>query len=202
MNKELSHILKEKLKTLPFVDVLAGMAQTLTMEDVSETGAVTVSRFPVSYDHDVMECEGAEISLLPDSSKKSIIYFEDFGISTTGRLHGQTGYSSNVRLVAWINRAKLVGDHYKEISGRVMATIIDVLAGKNPQNIGMFTRLTIEVARIQPQDAGIFGKYTYKETDRQYLRPPFEFFAIDFIAKFYVPAKCLDGINWDIEKCL
>lgn len=202
MNKELSKVLRDKLQGMPFVQVLAGMVQTVTTESMNETNTTKiVKRFPVSYDVIGKTCEGPEIPLWPDSSYKSLIYFEDFGIASTGRLQGQTGYNSSLRLICWLNRANLVGDQYKDVTGRIMATIIDTIAGKNPQNIGMFTRLTIDVARIPPQDAGLFGRYTYNEADRQYLRPPYDFFGIDLSCKYVVPAKCLDGINWNIQTC-
>ena len=196
--------MRDRLASLPFIDVLAGMAQTVTTTDSNLSNpeaAAVVKRFPVSYDVLGVDCQGKEISLNPDSSRKSIIYFEDFGIASTGRLHGQTGFSSNLRLICWLNRANLVGDTYTEISGRCMASIIDLLAGRSPQNVGMFTRLTVDVARIPQQDAALFGRYTYNEPDRQYLRPPFEFFGIDLVCKFYVPARCLQDINWNNPKC-
>lgn len=204
MNKELSSILRDKLASLPFVDVLAGMAQTLTTTDMDEANVVKITkRQPVSYDViGVDTCFGREISLVPDSHRKSMIYFEDYGISVTGRIRGMTGYNSALRLIFWMNKANLVGNAYQEVSGPIMATIIDTLVGHNPENIGIFKRLTIAVTRIPPQDAALFSRYTYTEQDRQYLRPPFEFFGIDFACKYQVPEKCLSGINWNIENCI
>jgi hypothetical protein len=202
MNKELSIILRDKLIGLPFVDVLAGIAQTLTTEQISEDGSKkTIQRQPVSYDVLGVECEGKEISLVPDSSRKSMIYFEDFGILTGPRSHGVISYVSSLRLICWMNRAKLVGEDYKHVAAACMASIIDTLTGKNPENNGIFKRLTISLTRIQPQDARLFGAYTYSEPDRQFLRPPFEFFGIDLTVKYQVPAKCISGINWNLEKC-
>ncbi len=205
MNKELAHVLRDKLAALPFVDVLAGMAQTVIQNQPNQDDTapqVNQKRFPVSYDViGTTNCEGKEIMLNPDSAKKSIIYFEDFGISVTGRIHGQVSYLSSLRLICWLNRANLVGDHYTEISGRCIATIVDLMLSKNPENINMFTRLAVDIARIQPQDAALFSKYTYDETIRQYLRPPFEFFGIDLSCKFVAPANCLTAINWNRQVC-
>jgi hypothetical protein len=129
MNKELATVLRTKLAGLPFVEILAGMAQTVTQSDPNQdetAPAVITKRFPVSYDvTGAGNCVGTEVALIPDSSKKSIIYFEDFGISVTGRLHGLVAYNSQLRLICWLNRANLVGDHYEEISGRCMASIVD-----------------------------------------------------------------------------
>jgi hypothetical protein len=205
MNKELANAIKGKLLTLPFADMVAGLVQTLTTEEMSADNSVNVvKRRPVSYDVTIVggdNCAGKEVAVMPDSNRKSIIYFEDFGIATTGTLRRHVGYSSSLRLMCWLDRSKLVGDNYTEIAGRAMSAIVGRLAHKNPENIGIFTRLTIDVARIPPQDPALFGRYTYDETDRQYLRPPFEFFGIDLSCKFYVPEKCLENIPWNISAC-
>jgi len=201
MQRELARVLRDKLAPLPFVDLLAGLVQTIHTEYVSEEGTKTPNRYPVSLDALGDSCVGKESPMLPDGSRKSLIYFEDWGTAVLPRLHGQTGYNSNIRLVCWLNRANLVGDHYKMVAGRMMASIVDTLAGKNPENVDMFIRLQVEVVRIPPQDAGLFGRYTYREEDRQYLRPPYEFFGIDFSCKYYVPARCFNGINWNLQTC-
>lgn len=204
MQKELANVLRLKLTPLPFVDVLAGIAQVLTTTDTADEGATVTKKQPVTYDVNINQedCSGREYLLTFDSSKKSIIYFEDFGITPTGtRAAGMVAYTSNLRLICWMNRANLVGDSYREISGIAQAAIISTLTHKGPENIGMFTRLNTEVSKIQPQDAGLFGKYTIDETQRQYLRPPFEFFGIDLVSKFFVSPKCLQEVNWTAQAC-
>ena len=207
MQKELAVILRDKIKELPFVDVLAGLVLTQSIEEVrdSEGGAgfPVTFRYPVSSDVLQPEaCESRELALVPDSGRKSIIYFEDFGITSTGGpKSGFTQYNSSLRLVCWMNRANLVADAYQHVSGPAIAMIVQRLAHKNPQSIGIFTRLTIEVARIPEQSASLFGRYNYRETDRQYLRPPFEFFGIDFTCRYQISARCLDEINWNQKSC-
>lgn len=190
MNQELAIFLRNKLVGLPFIEILAGLAKTVTTQDPTDENITMVTKkFPVSSDALGDECKGKEMELTPDSRRKSIIYFEDFGISATGKVHGFNTFTSSIRLICWLNRANLVGNHYEVISGRVMAMIIEKLVSINPENGGMFTRLKVDVARIPPQDAALFGRYTYNEHDRQYLRPPFEFFGIDFTCKFAVTPK-------------
>ncbi len=202
MNKELCSVLKNKLSALPFVDMLAGMAQTLTQEDTTnsgeEGGTTTITkRFPVADDtNQDATIFGKEIRLSPESGRRSIIYFEDFGISAGDKLHGLTQYNSSIRLIAWLNRERLTGNTYAPVSGAIMATIINALVSKNPENINIFTRLVVSVARIPPQDPALFGRYTYNEAERQYLRPPFEFFGIDFTAKYFVSPNCLTTLNF------
>lgn len=204
MNKELAKVLKTRLLNLPFVDVMAGLAQTVTRDDQdSETAGKITTRFPVSYDtNQPVDCLGGpEKLLIPDSNRKSIIYFEDFGITEAQGRTGRSEYTSSIRLVCWMNRALLVGDIYKEVSGPAMAIIIEKLKFENPINFGMFQGLRCQVSRIPPQEAGVFGRYTYTEQQRQYLRPPFEFFAIDFVCKFYVSPNCIDQIQWTQKTC-
>lgn len=206
MNNELSAVLRNKIAAagLPFIDVLAGMATTVTTTDAgSEDGAPPVTKkFPVAFIHNQdPACTGKEFVLTPDSSRKSIIYFEDFGVTATGKVKGLNGFVSSLRLVCWLNQANLVGDHYQFVGGRIMATLIDLLTSGNPDNVDMFTRLQVDVAAIPPQDAGLFGRYTYNEPDRQYLRPPFQFFGIDLRCKYFVPSKCLNNISWSTVSC-
>lgn len=197
-------MLRDKLADLPFIEILAGLAKTVTDDTIlGESDEVTkiTHRLPVCEDTLGEGCEGREVRLNPDSRRKSIIYFEDYGIVPTGARHGFSLFSSTLRLVCWMNRANLVGDHYAMIGGRVMTMIIGEIANKNPENVDIFKALTVKVARIPPADAGLFSRYTYNETDRQYLRPPFEFFGIDFTCNYRVPAKCLDLINWNTKTC-
>ena len=208
MNKELCNALKTRLASapaLPFAEVLAGMVQTVTYTDYDETNSTNVvKRMPVSYDTNIagVDCTGQEQSLVPNSNRKSMIYFEDFGIAFGGRAHGMAQFASSIRLICWMNRARLTNSIYQEISGPAMAAVIDKIgAGQNPANIGIFTRLTVEIVKIPPQDPALFSRYTYNETDRQYLRPPFEFFGIDLLCKYAVSSKCIDGISWGGETC-
>lgn len=205
MNKELATLLKSKLSALPFIDMLAGLVQTVTTEERDANGVAKIQkRFPVAYDtNDTRNCTvGPERMLIPDSSRRSIIYFEDFGSSATNESRGQLrGMSSSIRLICWLNRAKLVGDNYTEISGRMMSMILDKLITRNPENNGMFTKLIVKVARIPPQDPALFGRYTYSEVDRQYLRPPFEFFGIDLACTYFVNSNCINEIEWKDPVC-
>lgn len=202
MNKEICHIFRGKLDTLPFKDVLAGMVQTVTMPDETETGTV-LKRFPVAYDtNDTDPCyTSPERMLVPDSKRKSIIYFEDYGLGLLSN-RGDRQFESKVRLICWLNRANLVADKYQEITARCIAEIINRLETRNPQNISPFIKIQTRINNIPPQDAGLFSRYTYDETIRQYLRPPFEFFALDIVSHFELPINCIEQIQWDLSTCL
>jgi hypothetical protein len=207
MNKELAHVLRLRLVPLPFADVVAGLAQTLTsIKAIGDEEAKTniTQKFPVSYDVSVagQECMGQEWPLIPDSNKKSIMYFEDFGISLTERHNNMNYYTSRLRFICWMNRANLVSSGiYTEVAGPAMNAVINKLQGTGATSQGMITALTVQVTTIPPQDAALFGRYSYDENTRQYLRPPFEFFGLDLTCKYRVSDDCIQDIDWTGTSC-
>lgn len=198
MIKELSLILKDRLTTLPFVDVLAGLVQVVEDNQPVDAGPAVRNRFPVSYITNLPDdCDtGKERQLIPDSSKKSIMYFEDFGsiVGQAGR-NGNIEVTTSIRLVGWLNRDKLTGGKFDLIAGYCIAAICGRLDIRF-QNMGIFKRLTVKPTRFPPADASLFSRYTYDETVRQYLMPPFEVFGIDFQANYQVHPGCIDQVDF------
>lgn len=207
MNKEVAHVLRTRLATLPFADIVAGLAQTVTsvkaLGDEENKTSIT-QKFPVSYDVVLagQECMGQECALIPDSNRKSIIYFEDFGVTLNERHNNMNHYTSRLRLICWMNRANLVsGGIYTEVSGPAMNACINSVQGTGGISSGMITALITQVTNIPAQDPALFGRYSYDENTRQYLRPPFEFFGLDLTCKFRVSDKCLEQIDWSGSSC-
>ena len=200
MQKELSIVLRNRIKALPFIDVLAGLAQTLTRQvAVNEGASFITEKEPVSNDVRGTENQGKQISMVPNSQRKSLIYFEDRNGVQPGD-DGEGSYKCTMRLVCWMNKANLVGDPYANITGRCVAALNQAICSQH-KKANIFHDLNVTFAGTPVQDAGIFSRYTYKETDRQYLRPPYEFFAIDYLCKFSVDPNCLSEIDWNIKVC-
>lgn len=198
MTKDLCIILKDRIASLPFIDVLAGMVQTVEEVNETETGVIR-KRFPLAVDTNMTDvCAGGpERALTPDSSKKSVIYFEDFGsqITREGR-NGAQSFVTSLRLIAWLNRERLTGNAYQTITGYCIASICRRLDIKF-QNAGIFQRLNVVPSRIPIQDASLFSRYTYDEAIRQFLLPPFEVFGIDFNCSYQVKAGCIADIDFN-----
>jgi hypothetical protein len=208
MNKEIAGMLKNKISDLPFIDQLAGLVQTVEIEIFADqadnqTAKVVVARkrFPVSYDviRGDTNVRGLEKNLAPDSSKKSITYFEDYGSQLIGHSAGYSDYESKLRVVCWLNRKRLVGETYSEITAVCVNSLVSKLCAK-PFNYGLFSRVIVKVLAIPAQDKGIFGRYTYDEVVNQYLRPPYEFFAMDLSVKYRIADSCINEIDFTIEK--
>lgn len=207
MNKQLAIYLYNKLiaLNLPFLDVVCAMVQTQTedMPTSEETATMNVQRYPVALTHNQTNCEsGKEFPAIPDGNKKSLLYFEDNGIGPITLL-GRAGFQSSIRLVYWCNRARLIEDGYSEtLIGQIEQQLIELLVPRRFENTAGFVRLLADVNRLPAQDAGIFSKYSYKETDKQYLRPPYDFFAIDFTFKYNIGSGCQVPIIYEPASCL
>src|SRR5688500_11718175 len=95
-----------------------------------------------------------------------------------------------------MNKEKILGKpaEWDQVTAKTMGYVLNQLSG-NPWNDGVFSRLSVTVSKILPQDRNIFAKYTYKETDVQYLLPPYEFWAVDLKVKFSIPYACLGQLN-------
>lgn len=195
MNTELSTVLKERLASLPFIDVLAGLVKTVEDEQPIEGGGLKRNKFPVAWDHNQTDDCPAERSLTPDSSRRSVLYFEDFG-SQVGRggRNGDVEVTSSIRLVGWLNRAKLTGGS-QPVAGAIMVSCVRRVE-TNFINVGIFKRLKIHATRFPIADASLFSRYTYDEAVRQYLMPPFEVFGVDFTANFYVNSGCIADLDF------
>lgn len=203
MQKELAFVLKQQLVGLSFIDQLAGIVQPVIdqkfVDNDEEKNSITnkiVKRMPVSYDliGGKDKYLGSERQLVPNESKKSIIYFEDFGTTVdTGKNVSTrvTAYNANIRLVCWLNKRKLNEDKYNELTAFCITEITKRLVKGKAINMLGITRLFLTVSRIPIQDAQIFSRYNYDEAELQYLRPPFEYFAIDFNARFATIGNCL-----------
>ena len=199
MNKEIAKVLRDRLQNeggLPFVEKYAGLVQTVTEEITADEGTIK-KRYPVSTEVTINgACMQHEEIMTPDSSLKGILYFEDNGTQSLGRFGNKFKYLSNLTLVCWINRAKIVSNIYSEITGIAIQNLMQKMdVDGNPENVSMFTGITVSVTRILPQESSLFAKYSYDENVKQYLRPPFEFFGLGLQVKFGINPDCVEPLE-------
>lgn len=190
MNQAIASIIKGYVENLDFVDKIAGLVQTqyMTIED-------TVKSYPVACCVPD-DCKTGEYNdLAPDSRYKSVIYFEDRGVRFIRAQGNFKYYESNLRLVAWLNVKRILGDLCDAsactYSSHAILDIIRLLP-EFPQNIAPFTQVYIEVTSQVIRDKSIFSKYTYNELQTQYLMSPYDYFALDINTTFGI---CLPGTD-------
>lgn len=195
MNNKVANILVTYLESLAWTDKLAGLTQ---VAKVTEGGVE--KRFPISCGLSYEDaCQrGCYDDLMPDSQKRSVLYFEDRSFNFIRQEGGRLYYESRLRLVCWLN--------YKLIEGGCGSSgdyIIDVIKALPavPRNVGDLLRFTTIVASQVARGADIFGKYTFDEKRSQYLMLPYDFFAIDLRTTFFITTECIEPDPGGCTEC-
>ena len=197
MNQGIANILKGYIEYLSFVDKIAGLVSTQYMTMTDETGEKVTKSYPVACCVTAEDCkEGAYNDLTPDSKYKTVIYFEDGGISFVSAKGNFKYYKSRLRLVCWINVAKLNEDGcYTDIpctaSTNIIIEIIRAIP-YFPANFPPLMQVRFEVVDQVIRSNSIFSKYTYNEKQVQYLMSPYDYFALDIDIDF---AICIEGTD-------
>jgi hypothetical protein len=188
MNQAIANIIKESIEDLDFVDKIAGLVSTqyMNIEGVTKSYPVACCVLDTCKTGDYND-------LAPDSKYKSVIYFEDGGVSFVRAQGNFKYYQSRLRLVGWLNVKAILGDECDAsqctYSSHAIMDIIRLLP-EFPQNIAPFTRVYMEVTSQAIRDKAIFSKYTYNELQTQYLMSPYDYFALDITTTFGI---CLPG---------
>lgn len=199
MNKAIANMIRDTLTDIPFIELFGGLvytqvkAETFFKNEYDETGKEVEYKFPVTCDYvGKVDCDHKGLKdFIPDSNLKGMLYFEDNGIIPTSQ--GKViGYTSRLRLIVWLNSKYVDGSPCIGISTPIMNGILERLIGKNPFNYGDFQRVVYRIDTIPPANIDLFRKYTYKESQLQFLMPPFEYFAIDILTDFRVNPECLN----------
>lgn len=192
MNNKIATILKGYIDDLIWVDKIAGLVQTANIRVKKDDTAIEKS-YPISCDIDLDAClKGAYQDLAPDSKKKSVLYFEDKGVTFIERQGNKLKFQSSLRLVCWLN-LKLIQEAGCDSvvtgcgsSGDYVIQILKILP-TIPISTPDFVSIYISGIAQAERDVSIFSKYTYNETATQYLMFPYDYFAIDFMIDFTIP---------------
>jgi hypothetical protein len=195
MNKAIADILKAKIENLDFVDKIAGLVAPVYVDMVDENNNRVQKCFPVSCTTTAQDCKlGAYNDLCPDSKYKTVIYFEDRGVTFDRREGKFIYYRSNLRLVCWINAVKLENDGCADGTECSLAAdlIKDIVCAlpEFPENISPFAQVMPVVTSQEIRSNAIFSAYTYNEKQVQYLMYPYDYFALDITTEFAVCQTC------------
>lgn len=196
---DICEILKNRIVARPYVDKIAGLVQTV--QDVQKTKTGTfVKKFPVACDVAGKECadNNSRLSdLVPDSKKKSVIYFEDIsGVTYRGQERNEFIFQARPRLVCWLNQKQL-GKNQCSITPLVVVDIINSLGTNKRFNDGLYIKANIQVLGEVAKSPAIFNRYTFDEKTTQFLMFPFDYFALDLVVEFRVNKDCID--DWIVE---
>lgn len=203
MNYIIANKFKELISGLPFVDILAGRVK-VHKEFIPSSEGTFIQTYPVECMITAEQClNGDYKDLSPDSSKKSIIYFEDLGCQFLDKNVKEIVYNSRLRLVGWLNLNKFVNGGCS-MSAQVIANILNELPFSQPINIAgdlPLAKVKVISCLEVPQSPDIFLKYTYDEAKSQFLMFPFDYFAIELTTTFTLPLNCIPEIVMQDPAC-
>lgn len=193
MNSAIADIVKGYVQTLPFVGKIAGLVRTITISNEVADGKFIKKSFPVACNVTHTDCvtDTSKLTeLIPNTSYKSVIYFEDLGTTPTDNGNKYFDFESRIKLVCWLNLPAL-GKTDCSVSHLAIGAILKALP-ENNINSGDFSHVKINMTSEDIKSSAIFSKYTYPEEAVQYLMYPYDYFAINLAVSYRLPYKCID----------
>ena len=195
MNAAIAELLKLRVQQFSYVEKLAGLVRAVTYERGGQKITIPVA---VAVE-DTLECGSAQIlDMVPDERYRAIVYFEDQGMVPVPSRTKGTVWKSRLRLVCWVNTAKLDGD--VNAGDRIMQQFMGVL-NSGPYNVDPFIGVKHTLAGVATKGPSIFAAYTYPEGVRQYLLYPFDAFALDIETELRVKPGCEPVVGTDGVPC-
>jgi hypothetical protein len=195
VNTIVNKIVQEITIDLPFVDKITGIVRAAKIQD-SQGNIKTI---PIAYNSNPTTCNDSElIDFGPDTSKTSIIYFEDRGTQMNKMENSSIYFTSNFTLVCWFNYLKV--DQTLTNTSQITANLLKYL----PEVIGNISPLigvVLTVTGQQANDGSVFSKYSYFEEISQYITYPYGYVALDLQAEYRVRKECVADIVIDAALC-
>lgn len=165
------------ITALNFADKVGGIVYPLQQQKIDKNGLPVNKILPV-YGNDPTVCKNDPyIDMLPDSDKKSVIYFESTaeGITRCNPIISQ----STLTLVAWFNLKKI---NAALKSGESMLRLLAAtLQGEHNFTIsGMTVHAVLTLQQVDFRNPAIFSKWSINEANKQYTIYPHDFGSIQF----------------------
>ena len=180
------------LEALNFSEVVGGIATTISQNKPIKDNKIIVKKFPAYYNENKTTCNASDyIDLVPNSNKRSIIYFENNGIKISPINGNIIECVADVRLVCWANLKK-INDTF--INADILKLLVIQAMPSSLSNVLPYSFIRIQLTGEETKNVSIFSKYTYNEEEKQYLIYPFDYFALNYEISFYVGKNCIDPI--------
>lgn len=196
MIAKIADLIKAEIETLEFVDRIAGLVRSLPITVPAEDGT-SIRNMPVALS-DGLECEPQDMMyLVPDSSKMSVIFFEDGGTTIERRDSWYVHCRSTLRLVAWFN-LKMINPDYTDAT-LLMAHLLAAIP-KYIDNDDLIKRILVIPQGELPKDT-VYSNYDLDLAHNLYFAFPYDYAAFDIDVVYAIAKNCLDEIVIDPNIC-
>lgn len=202
MIRVICETLKGLLTNMDYVERLGGVVMPVTQEVVNEEGVPTRYVFPITCDAEGTACveSGKYFDMLPNDAYKSVLYFEDrtgVAFGAWQRKYNEQTFRGVVRLVGWLNLAKMGFDSCS-VTDRIVMAIIQSLHSTKPLPITVTetgwtgAQLDVEKVDLVRRGENLFAQYTWAQT-QQAIIYPFDTFGMDITFTLKTGVDCVDA---------
>jgi len=163
------------LASLPFVDKITGIVKTASIQVADR-----VKTLPIAVNLDPSTCSDSQLlDFVPDSSKTSIIYFEDRGTQMNRMENSSIYFTSNFTLICWFNYLKIdqALTNTSQITGNLIKYLPELMG-----NISPLIGVVLSITGQQSNDGSVFSKYSYLE---------------DLLVSYLLPSNITIGIKFN-----
>lgn len=196
MINDIANILKTQIEGLTWIEIIEGIVKPLKY---TQKGGKEVTIPAVINATPTLCQQGKYLDLVPNSKKKSIIYFEDQGFDETDSFTCHyLRYSAMLRLISWVN-LKLINQTYNSttlLEQSIIKAINYQLANSNP-----YVKITARLEKMIQKGADLFGDYNYKEVQSQFITYPYDAFGMDWKVEFSIHKSCILDVILDPAIC-
>ena len=190
MTDKIAQLILDEISSLNWIDKTAGVVKPLRVKVKGGEEKI----YPI-YLNSAMPCDSSTYTdLVPDSSKRSVLYFEDGGVDVVESGCRYTDMEATLKLVCWVNLKK-INTTYTSAEPIKLDLINNIPA--RIANTDWVTKIRVMFEGEETKSAGIFSEYTYDEAEAQYLIYPYDFFALNYKIRYSVPmdSDCLTAIT-------
>ena len=191
-------LLRDKIQALNWVERFGGLTQVVSYETFDQDNRRIEKTIPISCLANSKDCNTLDQfyqNLIPDSSKKSVLYFEPLqGFRDNGAINGNQyfrNYTAQVRLVGWVNSKRLGLSDDCLLSAKLIRSLFPILLSEFKSLTGVLegAKLRFRNPNVVVKNPNIFSSYTY-DIDTQFLINPYDYFAIDIDVVLDLNAGC------------
>lgn len=140
---------------------------------------------------------GRLFSVLPNSSEKSIVFFEDLGATSKSFSKRLTKWTGKLRMTVWINTDKIDPENATGIK----RSILEQLEADTLYNLDDIYHLKIAVTAINARDEKPYEKCLLDERVKQYITHPFDYVVMEISTEQILLKGCLPTLEHNPTVC-
>jgi len=194
MITKIAELIRTEISGLTWADRIGGVVKPAR---ISVAGEEKV--FPIDFNNLADPCNpSVYLDFVPDSSKRSIIYFEDQGLEVVNSGCTFTDCTASLKLVCWTNLARINADYTDAVPLKL--DLVKNIPARLP-NTDWITKILATFAGEDTKSPAIFSAYTYDETMTQYLIYPYDYFALNYSVKFSFANSCFEDVVLNPKVC-